>query len=108
MSGQPATRLYITKEEASAPTVLLEALMLSCAIDTKDNQYIVVTDIPWAFLHMYMEGIVKIILEGDVTELIIKLEPETNKVYVWVNQKGKPMLYVQLKKALYGTLEIAI
>jgi len=32
--GRPQ-RLYTTKEEASSPKVSLEALMLSCAIDTK-------------------------------------------------------------------------
>ena len=55
-----------------------------------------------------MEGIVQMILEGDITESLIKLKPETNKESVWYNQTGKPMLYVQLKKALYGTLEAAL
>jgi len=36
------------KEEASSPTVSLEAMMLSCAFDAKEGRYVIVTDIPRA------------------------------------------------------------
>ena len=48
------------------------------------------------------------ILEGTIAELIIKLEPKVYRKYVWHDKKGKPMLYVQLKKALYVTLKAAL
>jgi hypothetical protein len=48
------------------------------------------------------------ILEVEMTELIIKLEPGTYKKYKWCNQKVKPMIYAQFKKALYGTLQAAL
>jgi len=41
----------------------LEATMLSCAVDAKENGYVVVTGIPGAFLHADMEGTVHHILE---------------------------------------------
>jgi len=44
-------REYTTKSETSSPTVLLKAMMLSCAIDAKEGIYVVVTDITGAFLH---------------------------------------------------------
>ena len=47
-------------------------------------------------------------MEGETTELFIKLEPKTYNKYVWYNQKAKAMLYVQLKEALYGTLQAAL
>ena len=82
--------------------------MLSCAIDAKEGKYVVVTDIPGAFLHADMEGNIHMILEGTISELIVKLEPNLYRKHVWYNQKGKPMLYIQLKKALYGTLQAAL
>ena len=39
-------RAFIEKEQASSPTVSLEALLLTCVIDVLEKQYIVTTDIP--------------------------------------------------------------
>jgi len=50
--------------------------MMLCAIDTKESQYVVVMDIPGAFLHANMRGW-HMVLEGEITELVIKLEPNT-------------------------------
>jgi len=35
-------------------------------------------------------------------------QTRSDRKYIWHSQKGKPMLYVQLKKALYGTLQAAL
>jgi len=82
--------------------------MLSCAIDAKENRYVVVSDIPGAFLHADMEDTLHMLLEGTVAEMIIKLDPTIYRKHIWYNKHGKPMLYVQLKKALYGTLQAAL
>ena len=63
--------LYTTKEEASSPTVSLKAIMLSCTIDAKESRYVVVTDIPGPFIHADMQGKLHMILEGEITKLII-------------------------------------
>ena len=68
---------------ANLPTVSLEAKMLSCAIEAKDNRYVVVTDISGAFPYADMEGTVYLILEGEVTESIVNLEPETYRNSLW-------------------------
>jgi len=77
--GRPQ-RLYTTKEEASSSTVSL-AMMLSCATDTKVNRYVVVTDIH--------RRTVQMLLEGEIADLIVKLEPETYHQYIWHNHKEK-------------------
>jgi len=82
--------------------------MLSCTIDAKENRYVIVADIPGALLHADMEDNIHMLLEGTVTEIIIKLDPTTYKKHMWYNKHGKAMLYVQLKKALYGTLQAAL
>eukprot|EP00978_Attheya_sp_CCMP212_P040600 scaffold223530_cov39-Attheya_sp.AAC.1 len=50
-------RAYIQKEDASAPTVAIEAVMLSCAIYAKEGRNVATVDIPGAFLHADMEDL---------------------------------------------------
>jgi len=81
--------------------VSLEAMMLSCTIDVKEDRYVIVMVFPGAFLHADMEDEVHMLHEGNIAELIIKPEPNLYRRHIWHNQKGKPMLYVKLEKALY-------
>jgi len=69
---------------------------------------VAVTDIPGAFLHADMEDDVHMLLKGTIAELIVKLDPTLYSKYIWENKQGKPMLYVKLRKALYGTLQAAL
>ena len=48
------------------------------------------------------------LLEGTIAKLIVKLDPSLYRKYIWENKNGKPMLYVKLRKALYGTLQVAL
>ena len=100
--------IYTQKEEASSPTVSLEAIMLSCSIDAKEERYMAVTNIPGAFLHADMKGTVHMILGGTIAKLIVKLEPKIYRKCIWHDKIGKSMLYVQLNKAIYGTLQAAL
>ena len=99
---------YTTKAETSSPTVSLEAMMMSCAIDAKEGRHVAVIDIPRAFPHADMEDDIHMLLEGTIAELIVKLDPTLYRKYIWENKQGKPMLYVKLRKALYGTLQAAL
>jgi len=105
--GRPQC-IYTNKEDASSPTMSIEAMVLSCAIEAKESRYVVVSDIPGAFLHADMEENVHMLLEGTVAEMIVKQDPLMYKKHIWYNKKGKPMMYVQLKKAMYKTLQAAL
>jgi len=96
------------KEDTSSPTISIEAMMLSCAIDAKENRYVIVSNIPGAFLHADMEDNVHILLEGTVAEMMVKLDSTVYRKHKWYNKHGKPMLYVQLKNSLYGALQAAL
>jgi len=63
---------YTTKVDTSSPTMSLESIMISCAIDTREGRHLAVMDIPGAFLHADMEEHVHILLEGTIAELNIK------------------------------------
>ena len=82
--------------------------MMSCCIDTEERQYVAVTDIPGAFLHADMSECVHMVMEGTIAKHVAKLEPAIYRKYIWHDKKGKPMLYMKLKNALYGTLQVAL
>jgi len=46
--------------------------------------------------------------DRTIAELIAKLEPTQYRNNICYNQKGKPILYIQLKKALYGMLQATL
>jgi len=99
-------RIYTNKEDTSSPTVSIEAIMLSCAIDAKENRYIVVSDIPGAVLHADMEDNVHMLLEGTVAEMILKLDPAIYRKHKGTTNMANPC-YMDNFEPLYGTLQTA-
>ena len=64
-------------------------------------------DIPGSFLTADMYDIVHMLLRGRISELMAQLNPSIYQKYVRV-ENGQNVLYVQLKKAMYGTLWAAL
>ena len=93
----------MTKEETSSPTVSIEALMLTCVIDAKEQRNVAVVDLLGAFMQSDMEGEVIMKLEGVMVEVIVKIDPSKYEKYS-VQENGKDVIYAILTKALYGTL----
>lgn len=56
-------RAYTNKEDASSPTVAIEALMLSCVIDAKEGRDVATVDIPGAFMQADMDDLVHMRLD---------------------------------------------
>ena len=99
-------RAHISKEDASSPTVAIESVMISCTIDAKENRDVGIVDIPGAFMQADMEDVVHMKLEGKMAELMVRIDPKLYRKYVQI-EKGREVLYVELKKALYGTITAA-
>ena len=100
-------RVYKTKEETSAPTVAVESLFLSSVIDAKEGRDVATADIPGAFMQADMDEVIHMRLEGPLAELLTKVNEELYSKYV-VKENGKSVIYVRLRKALYGTLQAAL
>ncbi|KAI2491042.1 Reverse transcriptase (RNA-dependent DNA polymerase) [Fragilaria crotonensis] len=100
-------REFTTKEEASSPTVAIESVMLSCAIDARERRDVATVDLPGAFMQADMEDTVHMKLEGKMAELLVRCDPKLYRKYIQI-ENGKEVLYVQLEKALYGTLKAAL
>eukprot|EP00957_Ditylum_brightwellii_P183358 13966408-Ditylum_brightwellii.AAC.1 len=72
-----------------------------------EGRDVATVDIPGAFMQADMDDIVHMKIEGTMAELLTKLDPKMYRPFL-KNEKGKPIMYVQLKKALYGTLKAAL
>ena len=60
-----------------------------------------------AFMQADMDEVVHMKLEGQMAELLVRIDPKLYRKHVQT-EKGKSVLYVELKKALYGTLKAAL
>jgi hypothetical protein len=90
-------REHTSKEDASSPTVLVKALMLSCLIDAKEKQNAATVEIPGAFMQANMNKLVHMRLEGTMAKLLVRLDPKLYRKYVQTIN-GKQVIYVELKK----------
>ena len=70
-------REFISREEASSPTVLTHALMATCLIDAIEGRGVATADIPGAFLQATMDDDVYIKFEGKMVEVLM--------VSIWLN-----------------------
>jgi hypothetical protein len=99
---------YITKEDASSPTVSLEAVLLICVVDANKNRDVAIVDIPNAFVQTIVEdGKDKalICIHGPLVDILLSIAPNVYGLYVTVGKKGKKQLLVQWSlTALYGTM----
>ena len=99
-------REYINAEDAASPTVSLEALMITAAIDATEKRDVATADISGAFLQAEIDELVLVVFEGVMVDLLLKTDPIYQK-FVHVNRNGKKVLYVKLTKAMYGCMKAA-
>jgi hypothetical protein len=65
-------------------------------------------DIPGAFMHVDIDELIHVRLEGPMAELLARVDPKKYRTYM-SKENGKEVLYVELQKALvYGTLQAAL
>jgi hypothetical protein len=100
-------RVYKSKEESSSPTVAIESLFLTAVIDAKERRDVATCDIPGAFLHADIDEVLHMRIEGPMAKLLVDIDPALYGPYLTV-EHGKPVIYVKLEKALYGTLQAAL
>jgi Reverse transcriptase (RNA-dependent DNA polymerase) len=75
-------------------------------IDAMEDCYVVTCDIPGAFMHADIDELIHIKLEGELVDLLIRLDA-TYKEFVSV-EYGKRVIYTKLNKALYGTMQASL
>lgn len=100
-------RTHVSKEEAASPTVSLDSVFVTAAIDAKEHRKVATIDIPGAFLHAKNEDYIIMKMNGTLAELMAKTEPKLYRKYL-TDEKGKKVLYLRLQKALYGMMKSAL
>ena len=99
-------RAYITKEDSTAPTVSTEAVFLTAVIDAMEGWNVVVLNVPGAFMQADIDELVHVRFTGAMVTLLLEIDYDMYKEYVVV-EKGEWVIYMELLKALYGTLRAA-
>lgn len=98
----------MSKAETSSPTVSAEAVFLVITIAAKEKRDVAVMDIPGAFLQTDLEEEkVYIKFQGRMAEMLALIDPSLYRHHITV-EKDRPVLYAELKKALYGMLQSAL
>uniref|UniRef100_A0A7S2W0X4 Reverse transcriptase Ty1/copia-type domain-containing protein n=1 Tax=Eucampia antarctica TaxID=49252 RepID=A0A7S2W0X4_9STRA len=101
-------RLYLNKDDVSAPTVATEALLITCLVDALEGRDVATVDIPGAFMQADIErDDIHMKLEGIMVDILTKIYPKLYAKYTAI-ENGREMMNVKLKKALYGTLQAAL
>jgi hypothetical protein len=100
-------RDYISKEDASSPTVTTESVLLSCIIDAEEERDVTVINIPNAFIQTRVEdekdmAIIK--LRGVLVDILVAIAPNVYKSYATTDKKGVRQLVVQCQNAQYGMM----
>ena len=96
-------RAYITKEESTSPTISTKAVFLTAIINAWENRKVAVLDVPGAFVQVEMDELVHVRFCGDMVDKLLEINHDLYSSYV-TKEKGEKVMYVELLKALYGTL----
>ena len=101
-------RKFVPREEASSPTLKIESLIgliLFAAVEKRD---VAIFDVPGAYLHAELgkDKFVLLKIEGDFVKIMCDVNPEYKEDVLF--EDGKPVLYLQRLKALYGMIESAL
>jgi hypothetical protein len=101
-------RKYVPREEATSPTLSLEALMALLLINAFEERDTAVFDVPGAYLHAQIpdDKFAVLKIEGDFADIMCEVNPEYKSDIRFENKKK--VLYVQILRALYGMIESAL
>ena len=93
--------------DKTLPTVSTESVLITATIDTNDGQDVVICDILGDFLSSDMREDVKMALRVRLEEPMVIIAPHIYRHHV-LYKKGRPILYITLKKALNGCLSFEL
>ena len=106
------TREWISREDKSSPTVHTESLMLTCAVDAHEGRDVMSLDVPNAYIQADLPEVKKgervvMKIRGKLVDWLVQLEPNMYSRFV-VYERGLPVLYLVVLKAIYGMLEAGL
>jgi Reverse transcriptase (RNA-dependent DNA polymerase) len=80
--------------------------MYTIVVDAKERQDVATADVVGAYLNADMDTFTLMKLQGEAVDIMVQVDP-TYKQFINM-ENGKKILYLQLKKALYGCVKSAL
>ena len=95
-----------SKDQITSPTVSTDALLMTLTVDAMEEQEVGTADVPGAYLQADMDDHVILKMTGRSVDALC----QTNKSYKEFvrTERGKKVIYLRLKKALYGCIKSAM
>ena len=81
-------------------------MFLTAVIDALENRDVAVLDVPGAFMQADIDELVHVRFTGEMVKMLLQIDKQMYSEYV-VIEKGEQVMYMELLKALYGTLRAA-
>ena len=78
-------------------------MFLTAVVDAWENREVAVLDIPGGLIQVDMDELVHIQFCGEMVDKLLEIDHELYSGYV-TEERGEKVMYVELLKALYGTL----
>jgi hypothetical protein len=104
-ANRSVQRDHVAKDEVTLPTVTLESVFVTLAIEVRETREVITINIPGVFLHPENEDYIIMRLNGTLAELMAKTDSKLYQKYL-SDKKGKKVLYLGLRKALYGMMKV--
>ena len=92
---------------ATPPTVSTDSVLITATIDAHEVCNVGICYVLGAFLSAEMDKDMKMALRGSLAELIVNISLQIYRQNV-IYEKIRTVLYITLKKALYGCLRFAL
>jgi Reverse transcriptase (RNA-dependent DNA polymerase) len=97
---------YTTRDDAASPTVATESVFLTTVIDALEGWDIAVIDVPGAFMQADMDELLHVCFTGKMVDLLLEIDLEMYRPCI-IREGKEKVMYVELLKALYGTIHAA-
>ncbi len=99
---------YISKEDAALPTVSSESTFITASIAAKEKRMVRCYNVPSAFVNTDIDKDVLMVLKGELAEMMVQIVPQIHQKYITMDKKGRKILYVKLRKVLYGLMRASV
>ena len=101
-------RKYLSKIEASPPTISREDFFLIVTISAKEHSDVIIINIPGAFMLTEVDGEkMHTRFKGLSAELLAMIDPKLYRQKCII-EKGRPILYAELLHVLYGISQASL
>jgi len=81
-------------------------MFITAIFDALEERDVAIVEIPGAFMQADIDELIHVKLDGELVDLLVRLDP-TYAAFI-VHERGKRVIYTELDKALYGTLQAAV